>query len=173
MLASAALVRVSWALTKADGMNSRCTLVLIIAISLVLSVLLHYIYSGAYRQTTSSDRYTYWIGPVSTSVPFAFWALVTLFVASKGRGRPKHLLATMYGYVAGWFAMMIFSLWIIWLPKGPEHSSTIAIAVCLTPFLFVPIFPILFLLAYFIVASLWRAKHGPQESNSLEPNHGQ
>ncbi|MES2788844.1 MAG: hypothetical protein V4719_04420 [Planctomycetota bacterium] len=130
--------------------NFRSRLGLIVGVSLLVSVVLFFCYSGAYVRVTFSDHYTYWIGPVSTTIPFAFWALVTLGVAAMGRKWPGHLRATSYGYVIGWLAMTALALWIVSLPKGPESSSTMAIAIMLTPMLFAPLFPIFFLLGYFI-----------------------
>lgn len=135
----------------------------IIGVSLLVSVTLFFCYSGAYVRVTLSDRYTYWIGPVSTTIPFAFWALVTLSVAARGRKWPGHLRATSYGYMAGWLAMTAFSLWIVSLPRGPESSSTMAIAVMLTPILFVPLFPIFFLLGY-VISKFFGPRNGTDNS---------
>jgi hypothetical protein len=145
-------------------MNLRSTLLLIVGVSLIASMLLHHSFAGAYVYSTASDRYTYWIGPVSTGIPFVFWAVVTIFVASiRPIRREQHdpLLAILCGYIAGWLGMTAFTVWIVSLPRGPEHSSTIGIAVALTPFLFAPIFPILFSLGYFIARVFCTRRYEP------------
>ena len=129
--------------------TSRRTLALVMAGSLLASAGLYCSFSGAYVRSMPDDRCTYWIG-LSTTIPFAFWALVTLFVASMRREKPDHLHATTCGYAAGWMAMTAFSMWIVSFPRGPESTSTMGIAVVLTPFLFLPIFPVLFLVGYSI-----------------------
>ena len=148
-------------------MKFRTALIVIVVTTLLASALTHLCFSGAYVLATKTDRHTFWIGPVSTTIPFAFWALVTIFVASMRRGHRRHLLATLCGYVAGWVAMSVFTLWILSLPRGPEHSSTMAIAVLLTPFMFMPIFPIPFLLGFLTIPRLWHSNDQTQTNRQF------
>ncbi len=130
--------------------KARATLALILGVSLLVSVLLHQIYSGAYVRSTPTDKYTYFIGVVSTTIPFVFWALVTFSLSLVRRGRPNHNVAMICDYLAGWTGMTAFTFWIVSWPQTFGHSSTMAIAVGLTVFLYAAIFPVLFPIGYSI-----------------------
>ena len=130
--------------------NTKAPLVLILVVSLLASALLYVSLSGAYVRTTATDHFTYWIGPLSTTIPFIFWAMVTWLVGSMRQEQRNHLLSTVGGYVTGWIAMTAFSFWIVSFPRGPQLTSTMGIAVVMTPFLFVPIFPVAFVAGYFV-----------------------
>ena len=129
--------------------NTLSTLVPILVVSLLASALLYVSLSGSYVRTTATDQATYWIGPLSTTIPFLFWAMVTLGIGFMQPGNRHHLLSTVNGYLMGWIAMTAFSLWIVSFPRGPEVTSTMGIAVVLTPFFFLPIFPVAFAAGYF------------------------
>lgn len=130
--------------------NTKTPLVLILAVSLLASALLYDSLSGAYIRATSTDHFTYWIGPLSTTIPFIFWAMVTWIVGSKRQGQRNHVLSTAGGYVTGWMAMTAFGFWIVSFPRGPQATSTMSIAVVTTPFLFLSFFPVAFVAGYFI-----------------------
>jgi len=130
--------------------NQERWLALILTTSLLASLLMHQVYSGAYVRSTLADNYTYFIGVVSTTIPFPFWALVTFCVSMIRRGRPNHSAAMICGYLTGWMGMTAFTLWIVSWPQTFGHSPTMAIAVVLTAFLYAAIYPILFPCGYFI-----------------------
>lgn len=130
--------------------NTRSWLALVLAVSLLASLAMHQIYSGAYVHSTPADNYTFFIGVVSTTIPFAFWALVTFCVSMIRRGRPNHVAAMICGYLAGWIGMTAFTFWIISWPQTFNHSSTMAIAVGMTAFMYAAIFPVLFPFGYVI-----------------------
>ena len=132
--------------------TAQVVLFVILPMSLLISAILHISYSGAYVYITPSDRSTYWIGPVSTSIPFVFWAIVTICVALMNQSQPRQMIATIVGYSTGWIAMTAFDLWIVSLPRAP-NSSTMGIAIGLTPFVFGLIFPIFFALGYVVTAT--------------------
>jgi len=138
--------------------NHERWLALILTTSLLASLLLHQIYSGAYVRSTRAENYTYFVGVVSTTIPFAFWALVTFTVSLIRRGRPNHSASMICGYLAGWIGITAFTFWIVSWPQTFGHSSTMAIAIVLTAFLYAAIFPILFPFGYFIarVVLHWR-----------------
>ncbi len=88
---------------------------------------------------------TFWIGPIGTTLPFVFLAL--LFWAHCGRSeRSKRVKsgavfpcsATM-GAGAAWLAMQGFTQFLLSHPAGPQVSSTQAIAVVLTPLCYLPL----------------------------------
>ena len=107
--------------------TAQVVLFVILPMSLLISAILHISYSGAYVYITPSDRSTYWIGPVSTSIPFVFWAIVTICVALMNQSQPRQMIATIVGYSTGWIAM--------------------------TAFVFGLIFPIFFALGYVVTAT--------------------
>jgi len=97
--------------------NHERWLALILTTSLLASLLLHQIYSGAYVRSTRDENYTYFVGVVSTTIPFAFWALVTFCVSMIRRRRPNHSAAMICGYLAGWMGMTAFTFWIVSWPQ--------------------------------------------------------
>lgn len=131
-------------------------LVLILAMTIVVSLLLHQIYSGTYARSTQADTFAYFIGPVSTTIPFAFWALITFLVSLIRRGQPNHAAAVICGYLAGWIGMTAFTFWIVSWPQLFGRSSAVgmSIALALTPLLYAAIFPLLFPVGYLIARVL-------------------
>jgi hypothetical protein len=85
--------------------NVRCWLALILVTSLVVSLLMLQIYSGAYIRSTPPRDYTYFIGVVSTTIPFVFWALVIFAVSLIKRGWANHSAAMIGGY---WLAGLVW-----------------------------------------------------------------
>ena len=125
-------------------------LILVLSLSVLISFLLHQIFAGSRTRTTGDDTFTYWIGPISTTIPFVIWALFTLGLGFLARNNAGHIRAALAGYLTGWLAMTAFVFWIILLPKGPETSSTMGIALMFTPFFIAPIFPVFFLPGYIV-----------------------
>lgn len=119
-------------------------------VSLLVSLGLHQCFSGSHVFVTPSDTLTFWIDPIGTTLPFAFWALISLAILFIPSSRTIHLQASLIGYAMGWSAMTSFVLWIISLPQGPNLSSTMGIAVFFTPILFAPLFPIFFVPGYLL-----------------------
>lgn len=138
--------------------NVRGWLALILAISSFASLLLHQVYSGAYIRSTPTGDYMYFIGVVSTTIPFVFWALVTFAVSLIRRGWANHSVEMIGGYLAGWIGMTAFTFWIVSWPHTIEHSSTMAIAVVLTAVMYAAIFPVLFPFGYLTAMALWHRK---------------
>lgn len=142
-------VKESDSLRSEQSMNNAGNwLALIQGTSLLVSVLMHQVFAGAYVRATPADNYTYFIGVVSTTIPFAFWALVTFSVSLIRRGRADHGAAMICGYLAGWVGMTCFTFWIVSWPKTFQPSSNMAITVLFTAFLYAAIFPVLFLSGY-------------------------
>ncbi len=128
----------------------RSTLVPILAFTIVVSLIQHQGYSGAYARSSPAEKLTFVIGPASTTLPLAFWALVSFSVAWIRRGHPNHIAGMIGGYLAGWLGMTAFTFWIVTWPRTYGHSSTMAIAIGLTAFIYAAIFPILFPFGYCI-----------------------
>lgn len=138
--------------------NAQKLLVSILLISSLASVSMYAILSGSYVRTSAADQFTYWIGPSSTTIPFFFWALITLMVGTTRKGQRIHVFSTLSGYVAGWVAMTAYGCWIVSLPAGPPSTSTMGIAVVFTPIVFLLIFPIPFGAGYFTARRFLRQR---------------
>lgn len=136
--------------------NAQTLLVLILLVSSLVSVSMYAIFSGSYVRTSAADQFTYWIGPSSTTIPFFFWALITLVIGTMQQGQRTHVFSTMNGYAAGWVAMTAYGCWIVSLPAGPPSTSTMGIAVVFTPMVFLLIFPIPFGAGYFAARKFLR-----------------
>lgn len=104
--------------------------------------LIHFLNSGAYLQNTATNRRTFWVGPISTSIPFGLLAL--LFLAHSRAGQTNSRTSSfsrsaVFGTILAWLTMMAFTEFLINLTPGPQNSSTMGIAVMLTPFFYIPL----------------------------------
>ena len=107
--------------------------------------LVHYLYRGPYAVDLNGDRATFWIGPISTTVPFVFLAGSFLAHCQRYRQRVKDSTpaafarSAYWGATLAWLSMMGFTLYLTSQAPGPETSSTMGIAVMLTPLFYFPI----------------------------------
>lgn len=90
------------------------------------------IYSGSYVIDPDGNRRTFWIGPISTTVPFVILAIV--FFSHRAVSR-----AAYWGAGAAWLSMMGLTMFLISQAPGPQSSSTMAIAVLFTPICYLPV----------------------------------
>jgi len=113
--------------------------------------LTNWLYCGSYVVDPTNHR-TFWIGPIGTTLPFVVLALVFAVHHEWESRRSKAFIphSARWGAGAAWLAMMGLTLSLITHPHGPETSSTMAIAVLLTPILYF----LLLLIAYPIGALL-------------------
>lgn len=102
---------------------------------------IHTLFTGPYVMAPEGYRRVFWIGPVGTTIPFIFLALVFLVhcemhkrTVSRSATLPRspYCAATM-----AWLAMLAFTTFLICQPRG-RISSTIGIAVLFTPFCYIP-----------------------------------
>ena len=116
--------------------------------------LVHALRTGSYV-VDPANHSTFWIGPVSTTLPFVFLALLFLAHCERDkRSRSASAVSTFprsayWGAAMAWLAMMAFTLFLVSHPPGSKTSSTMAIAVMLTPFFYIP-----WLLAGYTVGAL-------------------
>ena len=94
----------------------------------------HAIWKGAYKPDGLG---TFWIGPISTTAPYVFLAL--LFWAHCQRS-PR---SAYYGASLAWLSMMAFTVFLTSQSPGPKVTSTMGIAVGMTPLIYIPflVFP--------------------------------
>ena len=118
----------------------------------------HAAWTGSYKPEGLG---TFWIGPISTTAPFAFLAL--LFLAHS----PRSLKAAYCGTGLAWLSMMAFTVFLISQTPGPDVTSTMGIAMVFTPFVYIP-----FLLLPYLVGAIvgwlwsrWEEKKYPIDSS--------
>ena len=116
-------------MNRRDVIKLWFTIVFLIAIP----VLVHALFKGAYQM---DNRGTFWIGPISTTVPYLF--LTLLFLAHCALLKTKSRESAYCGAIAAWLGMMAFTVFLFLQTPGPKHSSTMGIAVALTPFCYIP-----------------------------------
>jgi hypothetical protein len=135
---------------------------LFIVVGLVIPTLVHSLFAGQYVVTSDGrpvsyelvktppnspgqevyvanrdvGRRTFWIGPVSSTLPFIF--LVLLFLTHCGRLKSKSRRSAYCGALAAWLSMMGFTIYVVSHTRSMHLSSTIGIAVVLTPFCYIP-----------------------------------
>jgi hypothetical protein len=127
-----------------------------------IPVLVHVLFEGAYVVNPDTSHRTFWIGPVSTTTPYLFLAI--LFLAHCGRLKSKSRRSAYCGAVMAWLGMMGFTIFLVFQTPGPQHSSTMGIAVALTPFCYVPFL----FVPYFVgtvVGTCWNDRYMPCEWN--------
>ena len=145
-------------------MNSKATVIryTTIGVLLVIPAAVHYLWEGAYVVTSDgrpvSYRYVelppgspvgakyvanpdpgrqgYWIGPVSSTLPFIFLAL--LFLAHCFDLKSRSRMSAYCGAIAAWLSMMGFTIFIIAQYRSPHRSSTEGIGIMLAPFRYLP-----------------------------------
>lgn len=133
-------------------MDARGPMALLFAFLFLVTVpaIVHASFEGAYKPEGLGG--TFWIGPISTTLPYIFLALVFLAhchdIGSKSQKR------AYVGAIMAWMSMMAFTLYLVSQDPGNELSSTLGIAVGATPFFYIP----LLALPYFagvIAVRLW------------------
>jgi len=114
-------------------MNKNNFVDILFALSWLVAVPLfvHALNKGAYQPEGMG---TFWIGPISTTVPYVFLALLFIVHSALSR-RPAYC-----GAGVAWLSMMAFTLFLIFQTPGSDKSSTIGIAVALTPLFYFPLF---------------------------------
>jgi len=126
-------------------MKKRSNTLLFAIVLVAIPAFFHALCKGAYKP---DDLGTFWIGPISTTSPYVFLAL--LFLAHY----PKSQRSAYCGASMAWLSMMAFTVFLISQAPGPKISSTMGIAVVFTPFVYIP-FLVLPYLVGAIVGGLW------------------
>ena len=139
-------------------MDARNSIALLFALVILIAIpfFLHASCEGAYKPEGWG---TFWIGPISTTLPYVFLAL--LFLAHCFDRKSKSLTPAYCGAVTAWLCMMAFTVFLIFQTPGPRVTSTMGIAVGLTPFFYIP-FLVLPYAAGSIVGWLWTKKESQQ-----------
>jgi hypothetical protein len=115
-------------------------------ILLFIAFMVNVFTEGAYISQSGKDKNTYWIGAIGTTIPFLILAFVTFLDILNGWKQNKNLWLAFSGFLCGWLSMMSFTFWIINLEQFSGISSTMGIAVFLTPIVYVFLFPFPYLL---------------------------
>jgi uncharacterized membrane protein YhaH (DUF805 family) len=97
------------------------------------------------------DHGTYWIGPISTTIPYFFLAL--LFLAHCFDLKSRSRRSAYCGAVMAWVAMMASTVFIIFHIPG-KMTSTMGLAVAFTPFCYIPFLVVPYIVGA-IVGRLW------------------
>jgi hypothetical protein len=69
---------------------------------------------------------------------------VTMLVIRQRAEQNQSPVPPIIAFVVSWVAMMSFTIWILLLEHGPEQSSTMSLAIVLTP----PIYFVLLVVAW-------------------------
>ena len=118
-------------------MNSRDAIKFRFAIALVaIPAVVHAVFEGSYVINPGKDHQTFWIGPISTTIPYLFLALLFLAHCDLLKSKPRR--SAYCGAIMAWLGMMAFTTFLICQTPGPKMSSTMGIAVGLTPFCYIP-----------------------------------
>jgi len=143
-------------------MSDRKSGISLFAFSLVaIPALVHAFRMGAYKSEIFGG--TYWVGPISTTIPYA--GLAALFLAHCYDHKPCTRRSAYVTAATAWLSMMAFSVFLICQNPAPNASSTIGIAMVVTPFLFVP-FLIIPYLAGSIISMFFCKKNGDDRKNT-------
>jgi len=122
---------------------------------IAIPALVHALCRGAYKVPPDG---TFWIGPISTTIPYVF--LTLLFLAHCFDLKSKSRRSAYCGAIMAWIGMMAFTVFIISHTPG-KMTSTMGIAMGLTPFCYIPsLFS--FYIAGTIVDLFWSNKWEPK-----------
>ena len=108
--------------------------------------------NGKYVANPDPGRQGYWIGPISSTLPFVFLAL--LFLAHCFDLKARSRTPAYCGAIAAWLSMMSFTLYIIAQYRSPHLSSTTGIGIMLAPFRYLPFLVVPYIVGA-IVGRLW------------------
>jgi hypothetical protein len=129
---------------KRDVVKWRFTLVFLI----VIPALVHALYQGVYKLDNGG---IFWIGPISTTIPFFFLAI--LFLAHCFNLKSQSRRSAYCGAIMAWVAMMAFTIFIISHPTG-HMTSTMGIAMSLGPFFYIPFLVVPYIIGK-IIGEIW------------------
>jgi hypothetical protein len=129
------LIRWNLAMKIHEVMVPRVFIAISFAVLFLISIpaCIHAAWKGLYK--VNEDQ-TFYIGPISSTLPFVFLAL--LFLAhcidlKNSSHKPAYICATI-----SWMAMMSFTSFLLSQEYAPPVSSTTGVAVVLTPFFYIP-----------------------------------
>ncbi|MCE5303004.1 MAG: hypothetical protein LLF97_07835 [Planctomycetaceae bacterium] len=134
----------STTLNKADAIHWQFAIGFLLAVP----VLVHALFRGAYKVP---DHGTFWIGPISTSIPYVF--LTLLFLAHCVDLGLKPRRSAYCGAVAAWIGMMALTLFIVCHTPG-HMTSTMGLAMAFTPVCYLPFLVVPYFVGT-IVGKLW------------------
>ncbi len=115
---------------------------LLAIVSVAIPALVHLSWRGFYMLEGSEGAL--WIGPISTTLPFVFLAM--LFLAHYFNIKSQSCKPAYCGLILAWPCMMAFTIFIILQTPAPRMTSTMPINMVLTPFFYIP----LVVLPYFV-----------------------
>ncbi len=118
-------------MNRSDTIKWRFAIVFLIAIP----VLVHALYRGAYK-VNPTDHETFWIGPISTTIPYVF--LTLLFLAHCFDLKSKSRRSAYCGAIVAWVAMMAFTVFILVSHTPGRMTSTMGLAMAFTPVCYIP-----------------------------------
>jgi hypothetical protein len=112
------------------------------ALLIGIPAIFHLEFAGSYIVDPHGDPRTFWIGPISTTLPFVGLAAIFLRHCARATRRGSMIGGTTLPAYAGaataWMTMMSLSLFLTSQTPGPSTSSTMGIAVLFTPLFYVP-----------------------------------
>ncbi|MEN6365630.1 MAG: hypothetical protein ABFC88_02315 [Thermoguttaceae bacterium] len=126
-------------LRTADAIKWRFAIIVLVVIPAVVHTLL----VGAYKFEYGG---TFWIGPISTTVPYVF--LTLLFLAHCFDLKSRSRRSAYCGAVMAWIGMMAFTIFIVSHTPG-RMTSTMGLAMAFTPVCYIP-----FLVVPYIVGAI-------------------
>jgi len=140
-------------------MGNRSNMLLFAIVSVAIPAFFHTLCEGAYKP---DDLRTFWIGPISTTIPYVF--LAVLFLA--------HYLNSQRSAYCGasmaWLSMMAFTVFVVSQTPGPKISSTMGIAVVLSPFAYIPYLVLPYIVGT-IVGELWTWREKKRQPENFPP----
>ena len=140
-------------------MNRRNAIAVWFAMAFLIAIpaSVHVLFEGQYTVKNDLGQWcwTYWVGPVSNTLPYILLALMFLvhchFLALQSR-RPAYC-----GAIAAWLGMMSFTVFIVSQTPNPQISRYGGIVVVMTPFLYIPYLVVPYLVGM-AVGVFWRRK---------------
>ncbi len=130
-------------------------------VTLVAATIVHNIFRGPYFVNYAvGSRLTFWVGPISSTIPFVLLACIFLTHRVISHVRRSTPFSSYTGMTIAWCAMMAFTIFLVGQEPGDKLSSTMALAIGLTPFFYLPIMCIAYVIAITLVAiaRCWQTK---------------
>ena len=117
--------------------KQKITIPIGVIVFVVIPIIVHSFFKGSYVIGPEYDRRSFWIDPVGTTLPYIILAVVFFIHSLKLKNKN---VSSYAGAIMAWFSMMGFTYYLINQASGSdgsELSSTLGIAIVLTPFFYI------------------------------------
>lgn len=117
-------------------MRDRIELLFPLVGCLFIPFVVNLVFRGSYVLPAANGGRYIWVGPIGSTLPFV--ALAVIFAVHVCSSRSIPPFPAYLGGLMAWMGLAGYTVHVISQPSGPSSSSTMAVAVLISPFLYLP-----------------------------------